>query len=76
MPPTTMDAAAFATAGIPLPDLSLGAHTITIKATVIGDETRTDTLIRRIAVEIQPPRDRPDRGYVTVRRGRDSEDAA
>lgn len=50
MEPTSVDAAAFATAGVQLPPLSLGVHEVTIKATVIGDATRTDTLVRKIVV--------------------------
>ncbi len=50
LPPTSVEAAAFATATIQLPNLPLGGHEVTIEATVIGDKTRTDTLIRKLIV--------------------------
>jgi hypothetical protein len=50
LPPTTVDAAAFATATLELPDLPLGSHTVTISAAVIGDASRKDSLVRRIVV--------------------------
>ena len=50
MPPTSVEAAAFATATLQLPELPLGVHELTISATVIGDATRTDTLVRKLVV--------------------------
>ncbi|HEX4898158.1 MAG TPA: alpha-2-macroglobulin family protein, partial [Candidatus Limnocylindrales bacterium] len=50
LPPTTLDAAAFATATLELPDLPLGVHAVTISAAVIGDASRKDSLVRRIIV--------------------------
>lgn len=50
LPPTTVDAAGFATATLQLPPLPLGTHDVTIQATVIGDAGRTDTLVRKLVV--------------------------
>jgi hypothetical protein len=50
MAPTTVEAAAFAAATVPLPPLALGSHAVTITATVVGDDSRTDTLVRQVVV--------------------------
>jgi hypothetical protein len=50
LPPTEIDAAAYASATLQLPDLPLGTHDVTIRAAVIGDPTRTDALVRRVVV--------------------------
>ena len=50
LPPTSVDAAAFATATLELPELPLGVHDVTVSAAVIGDASRTDRMTRRIVV--------------------------
>ncbi|MBF8289286.1 MAG: hypothetical protein HW391_254 [Chloroflexi bacterium] len=50
LPPTTIQAAGLAVATLDLPALPLGVHAITIKATLLGDAPRTDTLIRKLVV--------------------------
>lgn len=50
MAPTTVEAAAFAAATVPLPPLALGSHAVTITAVVISDAARTDTLVRQVVV--------------------------
>jgi hypothetical protein len=50
LPATTVEADAFATATLELPDLAPGVHAVTIAATVVGDSARKDTLVRKIVV--------------------------
>ncbi|HEX5589406.1 MAG TPA: Ig-like domain-containing protein [Candidatus Limnocylindrales bacterium] len=48
MAATTVEAAAFASVLVPLPELGLGSHAVTIQASVVGDPDRTDTLVRTV----------------------------
>lgn len=50
MPATTVEAVAFASATVELPELPAGVHEVTIAANVAGDTSRRDTLVRRIVV--------------------------
>ena len=50
LPATTVEAAAFGTATLQLPELPVGVHDLRISASVVGDAGRSDTLIRRIVV--------------------------
>jgi hypothetical protein len=43
LPPTSVDAVAFATVTLELPELPLGVHDVTVAAAVIGDASRKDS---------------------------------
>ena len=48
--PTVIQASGTATARLTLPGLPIGAHDITIQASVVGDASLHDTLVRRVVV--------------------------
>ena len=50
LPPTVVEAHGPATARLTLPALPIGVHDITIEASVVGDPTLHDTLVRRFVV--------------------------